>query len=159
MKELGSFTIPGRATWGMDRCAEPAFKPRDIRDGLSNTLAVAEVKAFQPNLWDTAKPAALGVPPPNSPAALLPDYGGTFDQNGHTEWVEGDVHETGFTTTFTPNTAVPYTDTDGTVYSIDFTSMRDGESITVPTYAAVTAGSYHPGLVNVVLFDARSARH
>ncbi len=38
-------------------------------------------------------------------------------------------------------------------YSIDLTSMRDGESATVPTYAAVTARSYHPGLVNALLLD------
>ena len=54
-------------------------------------------------MWDTNKPAEMGVAaPPNTPADLLPYYGGTFDFNGHTEWVEGDVHETGFTTTFTP---------------------------------------------------------
>ena len=36
---------------------------------------------------------------------------------------------------------------------IDFTSMRDGESITLPTYAAVTARSYHPGGVNAQMMD------
>jgi len=36
---------------------------------------------------------------------------------------------------------------------VDVTSMRDGESPTAPTYAAVTARSYHPAIVNVVLFD------
>ena len=35
----------------------------------------------------------------------------------------------------------------------DLTSMRDGESITLPTYAAVTARSYHPGGVNALLLD------
>ncbi|HEX3727601.1 MAG TPA: H-X9-DG-CTERM domain-containing protein, partial [Pirellulales bacterium] len=65
----------------------------------------------------------------------------------------GDVHETGFTTTFTPNTVVPYSDTTGITYDIDLTSMRDGESITAPTYAAVTARSYHPQVVNVLLLD------
>jgi prepilin-type processing-associated H-X9-DG protein len=62
------------------------------------------------------------------------------------------VHETGFTTTFTPNQEVPYT-TGGITYSIDLTSMRDGESITAPTYAAVTARSYHPDTVNALLMD------
>ena len=78
--------------------------------------------------------------------------GGTFDSNGHTEWVEGDVHEAGFTTTFTPNTIVAYVD-NGVTYDVDLTSMRNGESATVPTYAAVTSRSYHPGVVNVVLLD------
>lgn len=133
-----------------------AYRPADMTDGLSNTLAAAEVKAYQPNLWDTNQPATLGVAAPSSPNELSAHYGGTFDSNGHTEWVEGDVHESGFTTTFTPNLDVPYTDS-GITYGIDFTSMRDGESATAPTYAAVTARSYHPGIVNVLLLDG-SAR-
>lgn len=133
-----------------------AFQAGDFTDGLSNTLAVAEVKAYQPNLWDSSNPNALGVPPPSNPAGLTAYYGGTFDSNGHTEWVEGDVHESGFTTTFTPNMNVPYT-TGGVTHSIDLTSMRDGESVTVPTYAAVTARSYHTGVVGVLLMDG-SAR-
>jgi prepilin-type N-terminal cleavage/methylation domain-containing protein/prepilin-type processing-associated H-X9-DG protein len=129
-----------------------AMKDADFRDGMSNTLCAAEGKAYQPNLWDTMNPNTLGVPPPAAPADLAAYYGGTFDSNGHTEWVEGDVHETGFTTTFTPNTVVPYT-TGGVAYDIDVTSLRDGESITLPTYAAVTARSYHTGTVNVLLMD------
>jgi hypothetical protein len=52
-----------------------------------------------------------------------------------------------------PNQQVPYTDSSGITYDIDLTSMRDGESITVPTYAAVTARSYHNGIVNCALMD------
>jgi prepilin-type N-terminal cleavage/methylation domain-containing protein len=129
-----------------------AFRPGDIADGLSRTLAASEAKAYQPNIWDTGQPNGAGVGPPATPADLAPYFGGTFDENGHTEWVEGDVHETGFTTTFTPNLEVPYT-SSGITYSIDLTSMRDGESITAPTYAAVTARSYHSGLVNALLMD------
>jgi prepilin-type processing-associated H-X9-DG protein len=94
----------------------------------------------------------LNVPPPANPAALNAYLGGTFDSNGHTEWVEGDVHETGFTTTFTPNTnvlAVVY----GKNQDVDFTSMRDGESITLPTYAAITARGYHYGMINTLWMD------
>ena len=135
-------------------------KPADFSDGMSNTLAASECKAYQPNLWDTNNPTALNVAAPATPAALLAFAGGTFDQNGHTEWVEGDVHETGFTTTFPPNTVVPYTNA-GLVFDIDLTSMRDGESITAPTYAAIIARSYHSGIVNVVLMDGsvRSVRN
>ncbi|MGL6074289.1 MAG: DUF1559 domain-containing protein [Fimbriiglobus sp.] len=127
-------------------------KPADISDGMSNTLAMSEVKAFQPNLWDTNSPATLGVAPPTNVTSLSAYFGGSFDQNGHTEWVEGDIHETGFTTTFTPNFKIPYVN-NGVTYDIDVTSMRDGESITVPTYAAVGARSYHTGLVNSLLMD------
>lgn len=133
-----------------------AFTSADFRDGLSNTLAAAEVKAYQPNLWDTNNPSTLGVPPPADAAAASAYFGGTFDSNGHTEWVEGDVHESGFTTTFTPNAALPYTNAGITYPSIDITSMRDGESTTVPTYAAVIARSYHSGLVNVLMMDGSS---
>jgi len=141
-----------------DRQGDGAFapnlwtRPSDYRDGMSNTLGMAEVKAYQPNMWDSLLPATLGVPPPNQPADLAPYYGGTVDGNGHTEWVEGDVRETGVTTTFPPNTFVAYT-ANGITQDIDFTSSRDGESITAPTYAAITSRSYHPGLVNVLLMD------
>jgi prepilin-type N-terminal cleavage/methylation domain-containing protein len=129
-----------------------ALRPADIGDGLSNTLGAAECKAYQPNLWDAGSPSSPGVAPPADPAALAAYFGGTFDTNGHTEWVEGDVHETGFTTTFPPNTKVPYT-TGGVLYDVDYTSLRDGESITLPTYAAVTARSHHVGGVNALLMD------
>jgi prepilin-type N-terminal cleavage/methylation domain-containing protein/prepilin-type processing-associated H-X9-DG protein len=129
-----------------------AFRTGEISDGLSNTLAASECKAYQPNLWDTSKPGELGVAPPRTPADMVAYHGGTFDFNGHTEWVEGDVHETGFTTTFTPNTEVTYVD-GAVTYSIDLTSIRDGESTTLPTYAAVTARSFHPGAVNAAMLD------
>ncbi|HVJ86702.1 MAG TPA: DUF1559 domain-containing protein, partial [Caulifigura sp.] len=130
-----------------------AFKPGDFTDGMSNTMACAEVKAFQPNVWDTGSPSTLNVAPPATPAAVAAyATSGTFDSNGHAEWVEGDVHESGFTTTCTPNANVPYTN-GGVTYSIDMTSMRDGESTTAPTYAAVTSRSYHVGIVNVLLMD------
>jgi prepilin-type processing-associated H-X9-DG protein len=119
---------------------------------LSNTLAMAEVRAYQPNRWDAGLPGTVGVAPPATPAALAAYSGGTFDFNGHTEWVEGDVHETGFTTTCRPNEDVPHVDA-GLTYSADFTSMRDGESTTLPTYAAVTTRSYHPGAVNAAMLD------
>ena len=130
-----------------------AFALSAVTDGLSNTLGVSETKAFQPNVWDSRNPGAVGSKAPNVPADLTAFLsGGTFDANGHTEWIEGDVHETGFTTTFTPNTKVPHVDS-GITYDVDFTSMRDGESTTVPTYAAITARSYHAGGVNAMLLD------
>jgi prepilin-type N-terminal cleavage/methylation domain-containing protein/prepilin-type processing-associated H-X9-DG protein len=129
-----------------------SFRAGEISDGLSNTLATSECKAYQANMWDTSKPSELGVAAPATVADVAAYFGGTFDFNGHTEWVEGDVHETGFTTTFAPNTNVAYSDGAG-AYSVDVTSMRDGESTTLPTYAAVTARSFHPGAVNAGMLD------
>jgi prepilin-type processing-associated H-X9-DG protein len=129
-----------------------AFRTAEISDGLSKTMAASECKAYQPNMWDTSKPAATGVAPPTTVADLAAHFGGTFDFNGHTEWVEGDVHETGYTTAFTPNFNVEFSDGAGT-YSVDMTSIRDGESTTLPTYAAVTARSFHTGAVNVAMLD------
>ena len=131
-----------------------AFGPAAITDGMSNTLAAAEVKAFTHYLRDgsggtAAPPAASGI------SAL----GGDFKDTGHTEWVDGRIHQTGFTTTFTPNTHVAHS-VGGTTYDIDYTSCREDKPASVctgPTYVAVTARSHHTGLVNVLLMDG-SAR-
>src|SRR5207248_11691839 len=68
----------------------------------------------------------------------------------HAEWVDGEVHDTGFTTAFPPNTVVPYASA-GTTYDVDFVSAT--ETSLGDTYAAVTARSYHNGAVNVLLMD------
>ncbi|OJW08357.1 MAG: hypothetical protein BGO49_13245 [Planctomycetales bacterium 71-10] len=137
-----------------DGAFEPnrAFSPATIGDGLSNTLGMSEVKAYQPNYWDGRNPSTVGVAAPAVPADLATFLGGTFDSNGHTEWVEGDVHEVGFTTTFAPNAKV-MANVNGQPMDVDYTSMRDGESVTLPTYAAVTARSYHPSGLNALMMD------
>jgi prepilin-type processing-associated H-X9-DG protein len=66
--------------------------------------------------------------------------------------VDARVHQTGFTTVFPPNTRVPYT-SGGVLYDIDFNSSREGETINRMTYAAVTARSWHPNLVNALFVD------
>ncbi len=126
----------------------------EITDGLSNTLGMAEVKAFTPYLRDGGTPAAAGTPIPNTPADLAAYFGsGEFKlDSGHTEWVDARVHQTGFTTTFPPNTKVPHI-AGGVTYDVDFNSLREGRSATLPTYAVVTSRSYHPGGVNVLLMD------
>ncbi len=121
-------------------------------DGTSSTLLMSEVKAFQPIVKESPVPS---ITPPTNPAvvgALGGASGADFDlENGHTEWVEGRVHQTGFTTTFGPNTKVPYT-TSGMTYDLDYTAAEEGESSS-PTYAAITSRSYHTGIVHSLLAD------
>lgn len=130
--------------------------PASFLDGLSNTLCASEVKAFTPYLRNTADP---GPTPPSSAAAFQGLSGqlklgsNLNDNTGHTEWCDGRVHHSGFTTVFAPNTKVPY-ESGGRTYDIDYNSRQEGQSATQPTYAAVTARSYHGGgIVNAALMD------
>lgn len=125
------------------------LKPRDFVDGLSNTLAVAEVKTYTPYFRNAAHD------PPTLPAVPsdVCTLGGDFkSSSGHTEWVDGRTHQTGFTTVFTPNTRVPCVQ-GGQEYDVDWTNQQEGKSPTAPTFAAVTARSHHPGIVNALLVD------
>ena len=126
--------------------------PQNLSDGLSNTIGVSEVKAFQAYLRDGGSPAGLNQPAPADPSAIS-GFGGSFKQDsGHTEWVDARVHQTGVTMTFGPNTLVPYS-TGGVAYDVDFNSSREGKTTTGATYAAVTSRSYHTGIVNSLLMD------
>lgn len=124
------------------------LKPRDFRDGLSRTLAVAEVKAWNPYYRNA------GLSDPEIPSRQqVCSLGGTFKSNsGHTEWVDGRAHQIGFTSTFTPNSQVVCTN-HGQVYDVDWTNQQEGKSAEVSTYAAVTSRSFHAGGVNTVLMD------
>jgi prepilin-type N-terminal cleavage/methylation domain-containing protein len=122
-------------------------------DGTSNTLMIAEVKAWQdytrnggppsPNRPNTAAEASAAV-------ASAPDYKNT----GHTEWPDGRVHHTGFTATMTPNTRVPYM-VGGREVDADYNSWQEGRNGSAgnPTYAIITSRSHHPGIVQVALMD------
>jgi len=138
-----------------DRGGDGAFfpvnrtRPRDFRDGLSNTVAVAEVKAWTPYYRNAAQnnPDLPGVP--SEVCALRGDF---KTDSGHTEWVDGRAHQTGVTAVFTPNTKVLCVES-GTEYDVDWNNQQEGKSDSVATYAAVTSRSYHPGGVNVGLMD------
>jgi len=133
--------------------------PRDFTDGMSNTLGFAEVKAFTAyNRDDSAGTATI----PTTAAGVVALFGSTSPggnnkgNSGHTEWVDGRVHQTGFTTTLPPNTNVAVPGASGAVNAGDYTSCREAKTssdCTGPTYAAVTARSYHEGIVHVILMD------
>jgi prepilin-type N-terminal cleavage/methylation domain-containing protein len=128
------------------------FAPGDFADGLSNTLAAAEVKAYTPQLRDTGAPTGPNAPLPNTPAELAAAAGTFRPDGGHTEWVDGKVHETGFTALLPPNTRVAYTD-GGVEYDVDVLSASEGNAARRVTYAAVVSRSYHAGVVNGLLMD------
>jgi prepilin-type N-terminal cleavage/methylation domain-containing protein len=149
----GSWMVYNAATGqGGDGAVYPNSRTRDadFQDGMSNTLAASEVKAYTPYLRDGGDPPATTIP--TSPADIS-GFGGSFKTNsGHTEWVDSRVHQTGFTTVFGPNTIVPHMDA-GTTYDVDYTSNREGKTVDQITYAVVTSRSYHAGTVNSLLMD------
>jgi prepilin-type N-terminal cleavage/methylation domain-containing protein len=125
-------------------------RPRDMRDGLSNTLAAGEKKAFMPYIRDgsgmTAVPALTGTD--------LSGLGGSQKgDSGNTEWCDGRTHQDGLTTTFPPNTVTKNT---GEYADGDYTSMREGKgSDSLSAHcASVTSRSYHSGgVVNSLMMD------
>lgn len=156
---LGSWAVLTRKAGGMqtgDGAFKPGggFAPRDFTDGMSNTLALAEVKSYTPRLADSStalvfSPAPL---PPSVPGDLAGFPLAPFDPTKltHAEWVDGKVHETGFTTVFPPNTKV-ITTSGGMRYDVDFVTAT--EANLGDTYAAVTSRSYHVGGVNALYMD------
>lgn len=130
------------------------YAPRDFRDGMSSTLALTEVKGYTVRLLGSNNTAVFASPPPppSLPGDLLSFALAAFDPTKvtHAEWVDGKVHETGFTTAFPPNTFVSYT-SGGTTYDVDYVSATEGN--TGDTYAAVTSRSYHPDGVNALFMD------
>ena len=138
----------GKAAFGPNA----RLNPGSYTDGMSNVLALAEVKAFTPRFHDVTAPPST---PPAAPGDVSTGYtsGGAWSAtNGHTEWVCGRAIHNGFTTTFAPNTVVPHVN-GGITYDIDISSHREGAHATNVTYAVITSRSYHEGLVNIALMD------
>jgi hypothetical protein len=133
------------------------LRPRDFSDGLSSTLCAAEVKTFTPYYRETTTATAVIPSSPADVTALCsggqaklgPDL---MRNTGHTEWVDGRASHIGFTTTLTPNTVIPF-EYGGEIYDIDFSSRKEGSSLTDATYNATIARSYHPGIVHAVMMD------
>ena len=152
----GTWSVLTAKSTGM-RTGDGAFGPNctyrtsNFTDGLSNTLAVAEVKTFT-NRVPGASTTVTFAPALAAPSTLASLSLGTFNPMSftHVEWVDGKIHETGFTTVFTPNTKVTYS-TGGVNYDIDVVLAT--ESNAGDTYAAVTSRSFHSGGVNVLLMD------
>ncbi len=130
-------------------------RPRDFVDGLSNTLCAADVKAYTSYIRNVT---VIDPTLPSSPNHFMGATGELklgpvlSNNTGHTVWTDGRVHHSGFTTVFTPNTRVPYV-YNGNEYDINYNSQQEGKDLNRPTYAAVTARSYHSGGINTVRMD------
>jgi prepilin-type N-terminal cleavage/methylation domain-containing protein/prepilin-type processing-associated H-X9-DG protein len=125
-----------------------------VIDGTSKTLLAAEVKAWTPYTRNGGSPTA--TPPATAAEAATQVASGTeYKDTGHTEWPDGRVHHTGFTTAMTPNTFVPYTPSGGTEVDADYNSWQEGRQGATgsPTYAIITSRSHHAGQVQVAMVD------
>lgn len=136
----------GDGAFGMNQ----KFTFSAIRDGLSFTLAAADVKSFVPALLDGGQPPGPDAPPPSVPGQIAL-FGGNFDPDYcHTQWVSGRTLQSGMTTTFPPNTLVPYV-RNGVTHDVDFTSARFGPNTPRQSYRVVTSRGYHPSGVNALM--------
>lgn len=132
-----------------------SLKPASFTDGMSNTLCLSEVKAFTPYCREAENAPAT---PPSSAAevaALMPSGRLSIgpdlqEMRGHTEWVDGRHYHTGFTTTLTPNSRVMFANSAGLVDG-DYDGRVAGDPSRV--LAAVTARSFHVGIVHASLMD------
>ena len=148
----GGFNAPeNRGAFTVNRSRALA----DVRDGLSNSILAAEVKTYQPYYRDCGGLANVNDPsaayPTNAdPLALVPEYAVGCGElhEGHTEWPDGQVNQSGFTTAWPPNTKINAGDP---AIDLDINGQREKNG--GPTFAAFNSRSYHPGGVNVLLGD------
>ena len=124
------------------------LSPRSFVDGMSSTLAVAEVRTYQPYLRNTRDPGQAA----SDHLAFSQSLSGQLKTTGHTVWPDGRVHHSGITTAFGPNAFVPYPLGDE-ILDIDYTSQQEGKSDRRNTFASITARSHHSGRVNCLMMD------
>jgi prepilin-type N-terminal cleavage/methylation domain-containing protein/prepilin-type processing-associated H-X9-DG protein len=134
-----------------------------VTDGLSNTMFSAEVKTHTPYLLNCTglTYAPIGpqpIPTPFDNPASIPQYtscSGSIAElrldSGHAEWEDGNTSQAGFTTAWPPNKVTPASFNGTSAPDADLIAFREENG--GPTFAAITARSYHPGGVNVLLGD------
>ena len=124
-----------------------------ITDGLSQTVVASEGKVQTPvagNCFGSASNGSMLFPPLTNPNAI-PDpnssmpiiqsiYSSCLQRGviGHTDWTYANSIYDGFTTALPPNTKVLVAP------GVDLDVNTEDENNGGPTYAAVTARSYHP---------------
>ena len=154
----GGFSGPeNRQAFGPNR----SRRLSEFTDGLSQSLFAAEVKTYQAasNCRHATLPSVNNpnaIPGPDAdPYTVAPEYddGTCVTQNQsefHTEWPDGNVHAAGFTTAWPPNKVI----LGHSLYAgLDLDLNGRNEEDGGPTFAAITARSYHPGGVNALFGD------
>jgi prepilin-type N-terminal cleavage/methylation domain-containing protein/prepilin-type processing-associated H-X9-DG protein len=134
-----------------------------VTDGLSNTIFAADVKTHTPYLLNCsglvyAPLSAQAAPGPNDDPATIPQYSscsGSLAElrldSGHAEWEDGNTSQAGFTFAWPPNKVTPGRFGSVVVADTDLIAIREENG--GPTFAAVTARSFHPGGVNALFGD------
>ena len=124
-----------------------------ITDGTSNTLMASEVKAWSPYHRNVPPPSSAIPAGASAVAALMTASGGNAKNTEHTEWANGQVHHSGFTTVLNPNMKVSCVVGGVTYDQCDYNSWQEGTLPATTSYAAITSRSYHTGCVNSALMD------
>lgn len=127
---------------------------REIVDGTTATLIVAEVKTWTPYRRNGG-PTVTAMPTSQSGAEAIVASGVQFKNTGHTEWPDGRVHHTGFTVVMTPGSKVHHNNGSEDFSETDYNSWQEGKdgSAGNPSYAIVTSRSHHTELVNAAMVD------
>jgi prepilin-type processing-associated H-X9-DG protein len=128
-------------------------KIAEVSDGTSGTVVASEGKTFQPNLRNCTISglSPTVVPTPAEMMALIANSYGNCNPNrgpGKTRWANFNSYYSGLTFALPPN-AKSISGPNQMVYDLITIDENDGS----PTYAAVTARSWHPGGVNVLFAD------
>jgi prepilin-type N-terminal cleavage/methylation domain-containing protein/prepilin-type processing-associated H-X9-DG protein len=128
----------------------------EFTDGLSNTMTFAEcqVAHYQFRSCDNSKFSPNQLPSTAEVPGIITSLAPTCNMSrsgnkSHTTWANGNLFDSGMTTALTPNARVIVPGFGPYSWDLDTTDESDGG----PIYAALTADSYHPGGVNILLAD------
>jgi prepilin-type N-terminal cleavage/methylation domain-containing protein/prepilin-type processing-associated H-X9-DG protein len=147
--------------WSTGPVNRSAFSPNisktfsDFTDGLSNTMVFSESQIAHYQLRSCSSTGGMTpttFPDTDQSPAMIQSIAPTCTKLGafgHVNWANGSVFNCGVTTALTPNTRVIPLPNDSNAYDI----VTTDENQCGPTYAALTADSYHPGGVNCLMAD------
>jgi len=149
-----SNSMRNRSAFGVNQSRSLA----EFTDGTSNTLFMSEGRAYLTYYRDCPTFSLVNDPnnvpgPDAAPLSVVPEYEGGCAvrvDEGRTQWFESGVHHNGITTAWPPNKKTPG-GPNGTYADVDINCSR--EKLGLPTFAAITARSYHSGGVNALLAD------